>query len=157
MSRTACLGPCGSVPRLVAIRTAESMSIAAGPSPTTSSPTQGVSGEQALGAEVRTTRTLALNPVGAAVAVTGQQELATWAETNASWPVSGQLANGQVSDMSSGQTKGDLTVSAGRIGPGAGLVHHSNDARAGGCRCQARPRECAKMRRLAGGGCGPHG
>ena len=109
MSRTVCLGPCGSVPRLVAIRTAESMSIAAGPSPTASSPPQGVSGEQALGAEVRTTRALALDPVGAAVAVTGQQELATWAETNDSWPVSGQLANGQVSSMSSGHTEGDLT------------------------------------------------
>jgi hypothetical protein len=37
------------------------------------------------------------------------QELATWAETNDRWRVSGQLANGQVSDVNSGQTKGDLT------------------------------------------------
>jgi len=41
--------------------------------------------------------------------VPAAQELATWAETNDRWPVSGQLANGQVSSMSSGQTKGDLT------------------------------------------------
>ena len=38
------------------------------------------------------------------------QELATWIETNSGWPVSGQLANGQVSGMNSGQTKQDLTV-----------------------------------------------
>jgi hypothetical protein len=37
------------------------------------------------------------------------QELATWVETNDRWPVSGQLANGRVSSMRSGQTKGDLT------------------------------------------------
>ena len=37
------------------------------------------------------------------------QELATWVETNDRWPVSRQLANAQVSSMSSGQTKGDLT------------------------------------------------
>jgi len=36
-------------------------------------------------------------------------ELATWVETNSGWPVSGQLANGQVSSLNSGQTKGNLT------------------------------------------------
>src|SRR5260370_18959094 len=37
------------------------------------------------------------------------QELATSVETNSGGPVSGQLANGQVSSMNSGQTKEDLT------------------------------------------------
>ena len=32
------------------------------------------------------------------------QELATSVETNSGWPVSGQVANGQVSSMNSGQT-----------------------------------------------------
>jgi hypothetical protein len=38
------------------------------------------------------------------------QELATSFETNSGWPVSGHLANGQVSSMNSGQTGGDLTA-----------------------------------------------
>jgi hypothetical protein len=33
------------------------------------------------------------------VAVHAAQELATCVETNSGWPVSGQLANGQVSSM----------------------------------------------------------
>jgi hypothetical protein len=41
------------------------------------------------------------------------QELATSVETNSGWPVSGQLANGQVSSMNSGQTEGDLTSGTG--------------------------------------------
>ncbi len=44
--------------------------------------------------------------------VPAAQELATWAETNHRWSVSGQLANGQVSSMNSGQTRGDLTLMA---------------------------------------------
>src|SRR5216683_1245814 len=38
------------------------------------------------------------------------QELVTWVETNSGWLVSGQLANGQVSSMNSGQTRKDLTT-----------------------------------------------
>ena len=38
------------------------------------------------------------------------QELAIWVETNSGWAVSGRVANGQVSRMNSGQTKGDLTL-----------------------------------------------
>ena len=41
------------------------------------------------------------------------QELATWIETNSGWPVSRQLANGQVRTMNSGPTRGDLTTMAG--------------------------------------------
>jgi hypothetical protein len=40
------------------------------------------------------------------------QELATSVETNSALPVSGQLANGQVSSMNTGQTEGDLTLTA---------------------------------------------
>jgi hypothetical protein len=43
------------------------------------------------------------------VVVTAAQEMATWVEANSAWPVSGQLANWQVSGMNSGQTKGDFT------------------------------------------------
>jgi len=40
------------------------------------------------------------------------QELATSVETNSGRPVSGHLANGQVSSVNSGQTRGDLTLAA---------------------------------------------
>ncbi len=45
------------------------------------------------------------------------QELATSVETNSGGPVSGQLANGQVSSMNSGQTKEDLTFAAATWDP----------------------------------------
>jgi hypothetical protein len=43
------------------------------------------------------------------VVVHAAQKLATSVETNGAWLVSGQLANGQVISMNSGQTKGDPT------------------------------------------------
>jgi hypothetical protein len=64
-------------------------------------------------------RDLANPQVGAAdasaadvVVVPAARELATSVEMNSGWPVSGQLANGQVSSMNSGQTEGDLTADA---------------------------------------------
>jgi len=50
------------------------------------------------------------------------QELATWVETNSGWPVSGQLANGQVSSMNSGQTRGDLTPGTWAIRTSAAAI-----------------------------------
>jgi transposase len=62
-------------------------------------------------------RDLANPQVGAAgtsaagvVVAPAAQELATWVETNRARPVSGQVANAQVSSVNSGQTKGDLTA-----------------------------------------------
>jgi hypothetical protein len=41
----------------------------------------------------------------AVVVAPADQELATWVEANRGWPVSGRLANGQVSSMNGGQTQ----------------------------------------------------
>ena len=56
--------------------------------------------------------------------VPAAQESATSVETNGGRPVSGQLANGQVSSMNNGQTRGDLTV-VSRPGGGSPGGHRS--------------------------------
>src|SRR5216683_2525962 len=77
------------------------------------------------------------------------QELVTWVETNSGWLVSGQLANGQVSSMNSGQTRKDLTVL-----PRTEPVHQVSDSQqtAGGERAPAIRDD---HERIGGRGIGP--